>query len=84
MESNNRKFNNQLDISELIDTAVNNAVVRRNQAIESEDAMLDVSAEEANNITGGALSKPIIAGMIYPYPPTTIGIIATEPTQYYA
>ncbi|HLO88696.1 MAG TPA: hypothetical protein VK203_27315 [Nostocaceae cyanobacterium] len=86
----NRKFNN-LEISDLIDAAVNNAVSRRNQAVESEEALLDVSDEEANNVSGGALAKPIIAGFVSPtvlgkiaYPPTTIGIIATEPVDYLA
>jgi hypothetical protein len=87
----NRRFNN-LEIGDLIDAAVNDAVARRNQAIESEEALLDVSNEEAHNVAGGALAQPVIAGMIckpiifgrIAYPPTTIGIIATEPVKYLA
>jgi hypothetical protein len=85
---NNKRFNN-LEISDLIDAAVDNAVARRNQP--SEEALLEVSEEEANNIAGGALVKPIIAGYFPPitvgkiaYPPTTIGLIATDPVEYLA
>jgi len=72
--------NHRLEINDLIDSAVNNAVARRNEALAS------VSDEEAKNVSGGiALTtsgarpiKPIICGMIKP--PSTIGLIAVAVT----
>jgi hypothetical protein len=72
--------NHRLEINDLIDSAVNNAVARRNEALAS------VSDEEAKNVSGGIalttsgarLIKPIICGMIEP--PITIGLIA-RPTD---
>lgn len=70
------KANNRLEINDLIDDAVNNALARRNEALAS------VSDDEAKNIAGGALSKAIITGKIA-IPPITIGII-TVPTKTYS
>ncbi|MFM6247897.1 MAG: hypothetical protein ACKPEQ_01900 [Dolichospermum sp.] len=58
--------NHRLEIHDLIDSAVNNAVARRNEALAS------VSDEEAKNVSGGIalttsgarLIKPIICGII--------------------
>ncbi|AFZ59476.1 hypothetical protein H6G54_07920 [Anabaena cylindrica FACHB-243] len=74
MEINNKHHNNQFEINDLIDEAVNNAVARR------QETLLDLSDEEAKNVAGGAsLSiKPIILGRIF-CPPITIGIIAVDP-----
>jgi hypothetical protein len=73
--------NHRLEINDLIDSAVNNAVARRNEALSS------VSNEEAKNVSGGiALTtsgarpiKPIICGIII-REPITIGKIA-RPTD---
>ncbi|BAZ33275.1 hypothetical protein NIES4074_57850 [Cylindrospermum sp. NIES-4074] len=70
------KANNRLEINDLIDDAVNNALARRNEALAS------VSDDEAKNIAGGALSNPIILGKI-PVP-ITIGIIVVPTKTYYA
>ncbi|MGM3308752.1 hypothetical protein ACSQ6I_22710 [Anabaena sp. WFMT] len=80
MEINNKHHNNQFEINDLIDEAVNNAVARRHEALDSEEALLDLSDEEAKNVAGGAsLSiKPIIFGYII-CPPITIGLIAVDP-----
>jgi hypothetical protein len=57
--------NHRLEINDLIDSAVNNAVARRNEALAS------VSNEEAKNVSGGIAitttggrRKPIIWGKI--------------------
>lgn len=88
MEANKRKHNSQVEINDLIDDAVNNALARRNEALGSEDALLAVSEEEAKNIAGGIVvtgyttigiiaRPPIITGKI-----ATTGIIATIPETY--
>ncbi|MFM6819275.1 MAG: hypothetical protein ACKPKB_24260 [Dolichospermum sp.] len=64
--------NHRLEINDLIDSAVNNAVARRNEALAS------VSDEEAKNVSGGAIIqlqlRPIWFGIIFK--PRTIGLIA--------
>jgi len=73
--------NHRLEINDLIDSAVNNAVARRNEALAS------VSDEEAKNVSGGMKSKtrdesiliPIIAGMLPP--PTWMGMKTATPTR---
>ena len=70
--------NHRLEINDLIDSAVNNAVARRNEALAS------VSDEEAKNVSGGIalttsgarLIKPIRWGIII-RKPITIGLIAS-------
>ena len=71
---------NQFEINDLIDEAVNNAVARRGEALNSVENLSD---EEAKNVTGGAALKsvkPIILGRIWP--PITIGIIAVDPVKF--
>lgn len=73
------KYRGQLEINDLIDDAVNNAIARRSQ-IDSESALSELSDEEVRNVAGGQIIKnpicpPIIAGMII-CPPITVGLIA--------
>ena len=82
MESNQRKHNSKVEINDLIDDAVNNALARRNEAL------VDVSNEEAENIAGGLAISPIKLGFVNPIilgrivcPPITIGIIAVNPIK---
>ncbi len=65
---------NQFEINDLIDESVSNAVARRNEAL---DSVENLSDEETKNVTGGALIKPVILGLLIP--PTTIGLIAVDP-----
>jgi hypothetical protein len=73
--------NHRLEINDLIDSAVNNAVARRNEALAS------VSDEEAKNVSGGIalttsgarLIRPIWLGIIIRRP-STIGLIAVTTT----
>lgn len=75
MEKHKRSYNGHLEINNLIDDAVNNAVARRNQGLDSEDALSSVSDEEAKSVAGGLIAKPpIIIGLII------TGIIAV-PTE---
>ncbi|MEH1938141.1 MAG: hypothetical protein V7L14_31445 [Nostoc sp.] len=62
-----RKYNGQLEINDLIDDAVKNAVERRNQGLDSEDALSD---EEMKSVAGGIISKSLLIS------PVLIGIIA--------
>ncbi|MEH2296952.1 hypothetical protein [Nostoc sp.] len=71
-----RKYNGQLEINDLIDDAVKNAVERRNQGLDSEDTLSD---EEMKSVAGGTTSNvikfkaPILIGIIaYPYPEQTV------------
>lgn len=71
MDGQIRKYNGQIEINDLIGDAVKNAVSRRNQAIDSEDALSALSSEEARSVAGGQIIpiKPIITGIIAPdYP----------------
>ncbi|MDM9585299.1 MULTISPECIES: hypothetical protein [unclassified Nostoc] len=72
MKAKERKYNSQIEISDLIDDAVKNAVTRRNEVLNSEEAFLSMSDEEAKNVAGGVLAPFIL---------TTIGIIAPNPTD---
>lgn len=67
-----RKYNGKLEINDLIDDAVKNAVERQNQSLDSEDALLALSDTEATNVAGG-IAFPII---------TTTGIIYQEPQAF--
>ena len=42
MDVTPRKYNGQVEINDLIDDALNNALARRNQAVNSEDALLAI------------------------------------------
>ncbi|MDZ8262444.1 hypothetical protein [Nostoc sp. ChiQUE01b] len=68
MERNKKNSDFQLDISNLIDNAVNNALARRNSNQDLEDALLTLSNEEMANVAGGFVTvtkfNPIIAGGI--------------------
>jgi hypothetical protein len=48
----NKKFNHQMEINDLIDDAITNAVTRRS-LVETKDALFAVSDEEAAIIAGG-------------------------------
>ncbi|KZL49330.1 hypothetical protein A2T98_13385 [Nodularia spumigena CENA596] len=73
----NNKHN--LEINDLIDNAVNNALERRNEALES---LSDLSDEEMINVSGGktlqvvTLGGPIVTTCGMWCPPTTTGMIA--------
>ena len=65
MQGNQSKYNGQIEITDLIGEAVKNAVARRNQAMDSEDALLALSKEEAGGVTGGLTSVPLISVPIF-------------------
>ncbi len=75
MEKHKRNYNSQIEINNLIDDAVNNALARRNQGLDSEDALSIVSDEETKNVAGGLASVKTI-GLIAK-PPIIIGRIIT-------
>ncbi|MDZ8227289.1 MULTISPECIES: hypothetical protein [unclassified Nostoc] len=66
-----KKSNSKLEINDLIDNAVEKAVERRNQSLDSEDALLALSDTEATNVAGGIA-----------FPITTTGIIYQEPEAF--
>ncbi|WP_225977373.1 hypothetical protein [Nostoc sp. CENA543] len=79
METNNRNFKNQIEINDLIDAAVSDALARRSG---NDDNLSDLSGEDADHVTGGIASLTIagykpIPPIIKPIcPPITVGIIA--------
>ena len=64
MDATQKKYKGQVEINDLIDEAVNNAVSRRNQVVNSQDALSVLSHEQAGSITGGQESKPIAMGRV--------------------
>jgi hypothetical protein len=65
----NRSNKAKIEIADLIDQSVSNAVARRQQVMESEEFEVDLSDE--NQIKGGFQSQrftKIIIGVIYPAP----------------
>jgi hypothetical protein len=73
MAGHQSKHNSHLQVNDLIDDAVNQALARRQQAVDTNDALLAVSDEEQNSISGGIAIKPAITlGIII----VTTGIIA--------
>ena len=63
-----RMYNSQIEINDLIDDAVKNAVARRHEVLDSEEALLSMSDAEAKSVAGGAYSvffeRPFIYGII--------------------
>jgi hypothetical protein len=70
-----------IKINELIAEAVTNAVERRNQAIDSEASLSDLSGEELGKVTGGLACSPATMGIISK-PPIIIGIIFQSPELF--
>ncbi|MBW4629470.1 MAG: hypothetical protein KME49_29140 [Brasilonema octagenarum HA4186-MV1] len=78
MNPNKVNYNGRFEINDLIDDAVKNAVERRSQVIDSEDALLVLAETEAQSILGGAVAElskssiclPIITGKIAVPQPT--------------
>jgi hypothetical protein len=75
MEKHKRNYNSHIEINNLIDDAVNNALARRNQGLHAEDALSVVSDEETKNVAGGLAAVKTI-GLIAK-PPIIIGRIIT-------
>ncbi|MBW4571548.1 MAG: hypothetical protein KME31_27095 [Tolypothrix carrinoi HA7290-LM1] len=75
MDANQRKYKGQVEINDLIGDAVKNAVFRRHQVIDSEDALSALSNEEAGSIAGGITkaNEPISLGIIACEPPIICG-----------
>jgi hypothetical protein len=78
------KYNGSIEINDLFDDAVKNAVARRNQAIDSQDVLSD---EETKSIVGGIVGgskavNPVAIGLIAlpPKPPIITGRIAAPET----
>lgn len=80
MANNQTGRHSQFEINDLIDDAVNNAVERRNQALDADPDLSGLSEEEAANISGGQITKYAIAGYRPICPPITVGIIYIPPT----
>lgn len=75
MDGNQRNYRGQLEINDLIGDAVKNAVFRRNEVIDSEDALSALSNHEAGSIAGGItkVNEPVLLGLIACDPPIICG-----------
>ncbi|MDF5725091.1 MAG: hypothetical protein PUP91_32500 [Rhizonema sp. PD37] len=79
MDGNQKKYIGRLEINDLIDDAVNNAVARRSLSTNSDDALSALSYDEAARIAGGlttstvepikAVCPSITLGLLSPIPP---------------
>jgi hypothetical protein len=86
MEINQGNFKNQIEINDLIDAAVSDALERRSKNLHTDESLSDLSDAVAENVTGGLIKpiaiagykpiKPVIAGYKPICFPTTIGLIA--------
>ncbi|OKH40858.1 hypothetical protein NIES2119_00660 [[Phormidium ambiguum] IAM M-71] len=47
--------NQKFEITDLVNEAVSNAAVRRNQVLDSEEGLSSLSDEQAGSVTGGAI-----------------------------
>jgi hypothetical protein len=63
-----KKNNGQIEISELFDDAINNAIARRHQALETEEALTDLSQNEVEAIRGGIKVPVEITAGYFPVP----------------
>ncbi len=68
---NQRHIENQIEITDFIAEAVIHASARRNQVLDVEESLSELSEEEEKGVTGGfQLPIPIILGLkIFPFPP---------------
>ncbi|QLE55848.1 hypothetical protein [Nostoc sp. TCL26-01] len=80
MDGQQSYHSHQIEITDLIPQLVENAVARRNQVFQ-ENALSDLSEEEANNVAGGQI---IVAGFKPIFPPIIVGLIAVDPTKLLA
>ncbi|MEH1892794.1 MAG: hypothetical protein V7K92_26225 [Nostoc sp.] len=72
MERKERKYNGQIEINDLIDDAVKNAVARRNQGLDLENVLSD---EEAKSVAG-RISPLVVPTLVGKFPIITLGIVA--------
>lgn len=60
MDGNQKNYEGQVEINDLIGDAVKNAEARRHQVIDSQDALSALSDEQAGSIAGGSIVEKII------------------------
>lgn len=53
MNIEQRKYNSFIEITDLIGEAVNNAVARRKENVETQESLWECSEEEAKGVVGG-------------------------------
>lgn len=80
MNEKQKKYNGQVEITDLMTEAVENAVRRRNQALQ-EDALLGLSDSEAAGIAGGQIKNIAVAGYKPICPPIIVGLIIANDQQ---
>lgn len=65
MDHYQKKYQGQIEITDLIAEAVSSAKARRNQVLDSEEPLSPLSDKQVKAVTGGlALSIPITMGII--------------------
>lgn len=71
MSEHKKIHNSPIEINDLIDDAVKNAMVRRHAGLDATEGLLSVSEEEAEGVTGGLSlpgGSPIINGIVLQRP----------------
>jgi hypothetical protein len=74
MNEKQKQYSGSLEINDLIDDAVNNAVARRSEFLGSDDTLSD---QESANIAGGISNTSVVVAGRFPI--TTVGIIVLPP-----
>jgi hypothetical protein len=80
MEDNQKKSTGRLEINDLIDDAVSNAMARRSLNRDSDDVMSGLSYEETASIAGGLTTDKVVT-LKAVCPPVAIGLIALDPSN---
>jgi hypothetical protein len=80
MNNNQKQYSGLLEINDLIDDAVSNAIARRSELVGLEDTLSD---EESASIAGGIAEIPVIGVLDLPIiiTTTTVGIIDRPPIR---
>ncbi|MBD2415001.1 MAG: hypothetical protein KME52_20125 [Desmonostoc geniculatum HA4340-LM1] len=64
MNIHQKHLTNQIEISNLIEEAVVNASARRNQVLDTQEVLSELSEDEQKNITGGGVARDVIDTII--------------------
>ncbi|WP_230967480.1 hypothetical protein [Nostoc commune] len=60
MNIHQKHLKSQIEITNLIEEAVMNASARRNQVLDVQESLSELSEEEQKNITGGGVVRDVI------------------------
>ena len=73
MDASQKNYKGQVEINDLINDAVKDAVSRRNKVMDSENVLSVLSDEEAGSIAGGITTRSTQIGVVAYDPPIICG-----------